>query len=180
MKRRALILLPLAACAGPQGPALPTPSSLRGSGDPPVAAIGNTAFVFGRPGSLAGRPADAADAIAQLEWLAVVLATDQRFTAMPPLVQPGLRSGRDEVRAAFGVPLDYPAPDAVAGFDAVAESLHRFDVTGAELAMAYLVGRARVPDALAMLNYLPPFRRAASGTAQAQIGLSELVRRGGG
>lgn len=178
MRRRLLLLLPLAGCAGAGGPVFPTPSSLQtGVGDPPTAAIGLTAYVFGQPGRVAGIPAAAADAIAQLEWITVILMTDQRFIGMPALVQPNMVAGRNEVRAAFGIAPDYPAADAVAGFDATARALRRGDVTGAGAALATMVGEERVGRALDILAVLPLFPRAAFGTAEAQRGQNEMRRR---
>lgn len=178
MRRRLLLLAPLAACGGPAGPVFPTPSSLNtGVGDPPTAAIGVTAFVFGQPRSVWGRPADAADAIAQLEWLTVILATDQRFIGMPALVQPNMVAGRNEVRAAFGIAPAYPAADAVDGFDATARALRRGDVVAAEAALLPMVGADRVGRALDILANLPAFPRAAFATAEAQRGQAAIRRR---
>ena len=92
--RRALSAMLLAAallgaCAqAPRpapGPEPVMPASLRQTvTDPARTAIGFTDAVFGRPASVAGRPAVVADAVAELEWLAVAIATDQRFdTALP-------------------------------------------------------------------------------------------------
>ena len=60
------------------------PATLRQTlSDPGRLSIDTTSAVFGNPRSVAGRPAAAADAVAELEWLTVNLATDQRWTAMP-------------------------------------------------------------------------------------------------
>lgn len=159
-------------------PIVPVPTSLRrGAGDPAVAAVGVTAYVFGQPRVVAGRPADAADAVAQLEWITVELATDQRWIGLRALVVPNLRIGRAEVRQAFGIPADTTPTAAVEAFDAVAQSLRGFDVTGAGAALEPLTGRAGISRALDLLDGMPVFPRAAFATAEAQRGVSELARR---
>jgi hypothetical protein len=182
--RRLLLMAPLLAGCVPVSrpvPFVPVPSSLRrGVGDPPVAAIGTLNVVFGQPGSVAGRPAEAADAVAQLEWLVTEISTDQRWTALPPLVLPSLRAGRDEVRAAFGIPAEAMPADVVRGFDGAALGLRDFDLTGAGDALERLVGRDRVGPTLERLSNLPPLPRAASAASMAQNGLQEMNRRGAG
>lgn len=179
-RRPLLAALLLAGCASQDRrvPSVPVPSSLqRGAGDPATAAIHVTAYVFGQPQSVAGKPADAADSIAQLEWLVDNLATDQRWIPMPALVLPNMRAGRDEVRRAFGVPLDLSTTDAVQGFDAAAQALRSFDLVGAGESLGAMVGEDRVGRALDLLANLPRFPRAAFATAEAQRGANEMNRR---
>jgi hypothetical protein len=186
--RRLLLLSPLfaplvAGCVPVTRPVpfVPVPASLRtGVGDPPVAAIGTINYVFGQPGRVAGRPAEAADAIAQLEWLVTEFATDQRWIAMPPLVLPSLRAGRDEVRQAFGIAAEATPAEVVVAFDGAAQGLRGFDVTGAGDALEPLVGRNGIGPALERLANLPPLPRAARAASVAQSGLSEMNRRGVG
>jgi hypothetical protein len=185
-RRRPLLLAPLlaplvAGCVPLTRPVpfVPVPTSLRlGLGDPAVAAINLLNDAFSRPGRLAGRPAEAADAIAQIEWLVTDIATDQRWFAMSPLVLPALRAGRDEIRQAFGIAADATPAEVVTGFDGAAEGLRDFDVSVAGDALEPLVGRDRIGPALEMLSNLPPLPLAARGAATAQRGLFEMNRRG--
>ncbi|WP_237217894.1 hypothetical protein, partial [Falsiroseomonas oryziterrae] len=108
-----LVALLLTACANlpPPQPGVTLPDSAQrqfGFTDPARSAILSSSFVFGQPGSVAGDPAAAAEALAQLEFLTVELATDQRWIGLDPLVVPMLAQGRAEARAAFG--LDPAAP----------------------------------------------------------------------
>jgi hypothetical protein len=184
--RRLLLIAPLfapllAACVPLTRPLpfVPVPSSLQtGVGDPPVAAITMLNYVFSQPGRLAGRPAEAADAIAQVEWLVTELATDQRWFALSPLVLPALRAGRDEIRRAFGIAADATPAEVVTGFDGAARGLRDFDVSVAGDALEPLVGRDRIGPALDMLANLPPLPLTARAAATAQRGLSEMNRRG--
>jgi len=179
-RRPLFAALLLAGCASldQRVPVVPVPSSLRrGAGDPATAAILVTAYVFGQPQTVAGRPADAADAIAQLEWLVDNLATDQRWIPMPALVLPNMRAGRDEVRRAFGVPLDLSTTDAVLGFDGAAQALRRFDLVAAGETLGGMVGDDQVGRALDLLASLPRLPRAAVATAEAQRGANEMNRR---
>ena len=66
--RGLLVALPLlGGCAGLGGPvpsAVLPPDAVEGAGDPTRAAILNTAYAFGNPASLVGRPDEAARAVA--------------------------------------------------------------------------------------------------------------------
>jgi hypothetical protein len=173
----------LSACAAPGpslGPAPNVPASLANSvTDPARTAINNTAAVFGNPPSVAGRPVQAANAISQLEWLTVTLATDQRFTAMPPTVAGAMRQGRDAVRQAFGVAPETTPQAAVTAFDGAAAALARSDRAAAETALAAVTGPAGAARAAALLSALPVVPQAAAGTAQASNGLVQMDNQGG-
>ncbi len=68
-----VVLLSLGGCAGPAVPipsAVLPPDAVEGAGDPTRAAILNTAYAFGSPAGLAGRPDEAARAVANYEYLA--------------------------------------------------------------------------------------------------------------
>lgn len=116
----ASLLLGLAACvpAGPQpsvsGPASWTaslPAELdRGAGDPARAALSRSSFAFSRPGRFANNPADAARAIADVEYLAVELA-GPRWVSMP-MGATQLTAARPEWRQALGIAPGAP-PQAV-------------------------------------------------------------------
>src|SRR5918995_1771278 len=70
----ALLLAAAAACAPSgqrprQGPVSLPADAVQGAGDPARAAILEAAHPFGNPARLAGRPAEAARAVADLEYL---------------------------------------------------------------------------------------------------------------
>jgi hypothetical protein len=108
------VLLFLNAC-GPQPPqvsaSLPADAIL-GAGDPLRSAAANTSVVFGSPQQLAGRPADAARAVAQMEYLAVQIPNNPRFPGISPTTGSQFVVARREWRGALGIPAEQP-PQAV-------------------------------------------------------------------
>jgi hypothetical protein len=170
----------LAACAG-QLPGfsasdLPsTPNSLRGTvTDPARSAIGNLSSVFGAPSRVAGQPVQVANAISQMEWLTVDLATNQRFTAMPPMVPGAMLEARNAVRQTFGVAPATTPQAAVTAFDGAAAALASGDGAAAEAAVATVTGQAGAARAVALLSNLPAIPQAANGVAAAANGLAQL------
>ncbi|WP_237217864.1 hypothetical protein, partial [Falsiroseomonas oryziterrae] len=107
------ILLLLAACAAlPPAQPLP-PVHTTGASDPTRQAVLAASWAFGTPGRLAGRPAEAARAAGQVEYLAAALPQDQRWIGARPTVFPALRDARVELRDALGIRQD--APDEAVG-----------------------------------------------------------------
>ena len=108
----AALLLGLAACtpAPGSGPAAPSaanwsavlpPDSVQGAGDPVRAAVFRSAHAFSQPATFAGRPADAARAIADVEFLSIELA-GPRWAGMP-WAATQLAGARAEWRGALGI-----------------------------------------------------------------------------
>lgn len=183
MRRSAALfgLVLLAACAQPQGGAAPAapaavmPATLRQTlSDPGRLSIDTTSAVFGNPRSVAGRPAAAADAVAELEWLTVNLTTDQRWTAMQGTVPTQMRAGRDEVRAALGIPADASTDAVINALDATAAALRAGNRAGATSAIAAVTGQANAARALGVLDALPALPRAQQATAAAANGLAQM------
>ena len=122
--RAALLCLPLglpllAGCSPPQQPpngwvTLPN-DAVVGAGDPVRAAMINTAFVFGNPGSVAGQPAEAARAVAKYAFLTVELPYGPRWRGFNPTVGIELGFGMREVEAAFGIAPNVPTQAVVDG-----------------------------------------------------------------
>lgn len=167
----------LAGCAAqqPAGPPLMVPAALQaGLTDPGRTAIGIVAAVFPNPASVRGQPVAVANAISDLEWLAVSLATDQRWTQMPPTVASQVRRGRDAVRSAFLVPADAQTNAVIAAFDGAARGLSTGNTAAATASLATVTGAANAPRALALLSDLPAIPPAAQAASQAQAGLSEM------
>jgi len=119
-----LAALALAACAGSLGPAasLP-PDAVMGAGDPLRSAITSTSLAFASPSRLAGRPAEAARAIAQMEYLAVEIPGNPRLVGDSPTLDAQLRSARQEWRAALGIPPEVPAQAVIDSLYAAARAL---------------------------------------------------------
>lgn len=186
MHRSVLLLLLAASACGPLPPrpdpvTLPQAALPQGAGDPTRGAIMTAAFVFGQPASVAGNPAAAAEALAQLEYLTVQLDTDQRWIELNPTTQILLREARAEARNAFGINQATPPQQALNGLYAASFALREGDRERAVAALAPLTGEAGVPAALARLEALPFLPKAAFATSYAQMGMTQMDsgRRGG-
>lgn len=115
MRRCSAVLLAavLAACAAtPQSPPVLLPAAAaRGAPSPQAAALRGSAEAFASPDRLQGRPALAAIAVAQLEWLAAEIPSGRDLRDWG-YAGPALLSARHEVRAWLGV-LQQAPPQAV-------------------------------------------------------------------
>ena len=124
---------------------------------------------LGDTGRWAGRPAEAAEAAAELEFLADAFATDPRYApeANPAALQE-LQAGRREMRAFLGIAPDAP-PDLVrAGLRRAAAALSRGSQAAAEAALsgpAFSYGPAATLGRLASMPRLPRVADAAGAAA---------------
>jgi hypothetical protein len=173
MRRRLAGLLPLlllGACAGPAARSVTALPERPGDAvtDPAHQAVFRAAYAFGDTSRLAGRPADAARAVADVEWLAVALPQDQRWIGASPLLFGRLEAARAELRGVLGIAPD-AAPSAVTQrlFSAAAA----LDQGRRAEAAAALGGE----DRLALLGALPPLPRTAFATHSAQAELGRLM-----
>lgn len=142
------------------------PDSIQGAGDPTRAALIRAASAFNQPGGLAGRPADAARAIADVEYLAVEL-TGPRWVGMP-LAASQLGGARPEWRAALGIPLTAPPQPII---DALYAARRALLAGQTDLAVASLPGSLFQPGgtaALARLANLPPLPQTAAAASLAE------------
>lgn len=176
----AALLLLLGACATAPHPTgaedLVLPAALdRGFSDPARAAAGVATVVFGRPAGVAGRPDLAAEAAANLEWLAVAVPTDQRFIGMPPAVAGQLAAGRAELRAALGIPAEARPAAVIGAMDAAAAALRRQDRAAALAALGAVTRPGGAEAALALLDALPLLPRAAEAAGATQNGLTRMI-----
>ncbi len=124
----AALLLAAAGCAPPgpqpqQGFVSLPPDAVQGAGDPTRTAILNAAYAFGSPASLNGRPAEAARAVAQLEFLASEIPSGARWREFDPTVGLELRGARQEARAALGIAPEAPTQAVVDALLATSRAL---------------------------------------------------------
>lgn len=108
MAAAGLALLALAGCAAQPATTLPSAAAQAGY-DPLPAAIRGAADAFAYPEALANKPAEAAVAVAQLEYLATEMMTPRRSLDFSGIIAPALQSARHEVRAWLGIPQGAPA-----------------------------------------------------------------------
>ena len=80
------------------------PGAVQGAGDPLSMAALNAASVFASPTPLSGRPADAAEAIAQMEYIVAVYPSDPRFFSAPIGLVSTMQRARLEWRGVLAIP----------------------------------------------------------------------------
>ena len=159
------LLFPLIAC----GPVLPGASlpldAVQGGGDPMRAAIYASSYAFNNPGGLAD-PAVAARASAQVEYLAVTVPIDPRYSFTPTLAGP-LAAARDELHAALGVAATAPPQAVVEGLYGASRALSARNPGAAADALSPAVFPNRQLT-LARLSAPGPLPLTAVATAQAE------------
>lgn len=184
------ILLPslgLSGCApdalpGPQGGAVLPPDAVVGAGDPTRAAILNTAYAFASPANLAGRPAEAAQSVANFEYLTVAIPTDPRYREFSPLVAINLVDGRAELRQALGIAPSALPQAVIDALYAAARALRAGDMVAAERLLVppnFTLGGAATLGRLAAMPAAPKANFAAS-LAQAEMTRVDQQGRGPG
>lgn len=180
MRNAALFLaLSVAACAtAPPPPVAVLPETGLGFGDPGRGAIGNTAYAFAAPATLAQRPAEAALAIAQAEYLAVDLTANQRWREFSPIVPMAFQQARPEWRAAVGVAPDAPPQPVIDALFAARDALQRGDAARAATALPAPLFRDGGHAALARLAALPALPQTASAARGAENELARMQRGG--
>lgn len=185
MRRLVLFgLLALAACQAPQGgfATLPPDSISGGTGDPDRSAILMSATAFAAPSRFAGHPADAARAVANLEYLADTLPTNPRWTGMNPIVGIALGIGRNEARDALGIDPAAPPQQVIDRLYAASRALAVQDAAGATASLDAAPFTAGGGATLTRLAALPPLPRAndAGALAAAELWRMQTDGRAGG
>lgn len=165
-----------------QAPPPPPPAGLvPATADPLRAALDAAAEAFADRGAgLAGRPAAAAQAVAQLEYLAATLPTDLRYARLAESVGRDLILARDEARNAVGVLAGAPAPAVIRGLLAAASALRAGDAAGAARAMPAPLFRPGGADSVARLGELGPLPQAAIATLFARQTVARVEALGSG
>jgi hypothetical protein len=186
MHRRTLLTLGLAVLAGcTQTPGTPPaagiqffnlrPFSIPFGTDPVVTSVMvSSSYLADPPGRLAGRPALAAQTVAQYEFAAVGL-DDLRFVGLNPMTQPMMARGRTALRETIGIRADAPPSVVIEGMTQVAGALQRDDRAAAEAAMARIpltVPPGQAVQTLSAMPLVPEANRASS------FALQELNRPG--
>ncbi|MDB5414568.1 MAG: hypothetical protein JWR10_2903 [Rubritepida sp.] len=168
MDRRAFFsLIALTGCAGEgltvYDPVRLPPDSIEGAGDPTRSAVTRSAFAFGNQAGLAGRPGEAARAIADMEFLAAALPADPRYQQRDPLLPGRLSQARTEWRQALGIPGEQPAQPLIDSFYMAWRASRAGDMAAAAGSLP--------PGVWARLGALPPLpqtSQAANAAARVQ------------
>jgi hypothetical protein len=181
MRASLLLLAPLAALAACTAqPREPTPTLPAGTApaDPvrdPTVQVGQAiASFFRRPP--ADQPAQAARAIAELEWLASTLPTNPQWAAVPSSGILELGQARNEARSALGIPRNAASQAVINGLSGAATGIEAGDRAavaralprsvfplGPEEIVRRLAQPPNVPSAMPALVSLSTVRSVSSG-----------------
>jgi hypothetical protein len=180
--RRAALLAGLgvlAGCATTPVPMarMPDDPSI-GLADPARQAIIHAAYAFAAPGSMQGRPWEAAQAIQEAEFLAVELNFGARWIEMSPLAKFAFQQARPEWRASLGID-QHAAAQAV--IDVLTTVRYAYGAQDAAAAAAALHPPLFTPGgaaAIAGLSALPPLPRTAWAARMALAEMWRIQRQG--
>ena len=141
MHRRLALLLLLGTAACAQQPAATLPGSLTptAAADPVVPVGVEMARFFRNPQP--NRPAEAARAIAELEWLADNLPSNPRWQNASSVGLNGLQQARWEARTALGIPRSARGQAVINGLAAAAQAIEAND----QAALARALPRSTFP-----------------------------------
>ena len=169
------ILLVLGACAvPPPGPTASLPAdAVIGAGDPLRSAIANTSVAFGSPQRLAGRPAEAAQAVAQMEYLAVEIPNNPRYPGISPTVGHQFAAARHEWRTSLGIPENLPPQPVIESLYAASRALRGGQAGAAAVALPSSVFPQGGQTAVLRLSSLPDL----PATNEASVAATEALRR---
>lgn len=182
---RAMILtlpavLAVAACA----PRTPVPvavlpaDAVVGAGDPTRAAIIGTSTAFATPGRLAGRPAEAARAVANYEYLTVELPNGPRWREFAGTLEGQLVEGRAELRSALGIAPGAPPQAVIESLYAASRALAAGDQPAAERLLSQPIYQGGGTATLQRLAALPPLPRANFAASSAASELNRMDTQG--
>ncbi len=178
----ACLALVAAACAElRQPPPPPPPAGLVGlSQDPLGTALAAATAAFADRGiALAGQPAAAAEAVANLEYVAATLPADPRYRRLAGGPGRDLALAREEVRDALGVDPDAPADAVIRSLLAAAAALRVGDSAAAARALPAPPFRPGGAASVARLGTLGPLPQAMVATSVATQGVAWLDAAGG-
>ena len=173
----ALALSLVAGCAEvTRPPPPPAPTDLAaGAPDPARAAIAAAAVAFADRGAgLLNRPAEAAQAAAQLEYATEAFAADPRWAAMPETVRREMLLARSELRDAIGLDAAAPSREAVSALLRAARALRAGDRRRAAAALSPPLFRPGGEGSIARLADTGPLPQVANATALAQVQAGRL------
>lgn len=184
LRRRAALLSGLALVAACTNQPPPPTAELPGPGagaitlDPARQAILHTSSLLGSPRGLAGRPAEAAQVISELEFLAVDLRWNSRWAAFSPLVAVAFEQARPEWRGALGISNAAAAQEVIDAMTVVRSAYASRNASAAADALRPPLVTPGGPDGVARLAALPPLPEAARAARMAESELWRMQRSG--
>ncbi|MBV9655613.1 MAG: hypothetical protein JOZ42_13735 [Acetobacteraceae bacterium] len=155
------------ACLSACGAVTPPPDTARlppnafgtyADGD--IGAINASSWAFADPARTRNNPADAARAIAAVDYLAGELSTSPRWDFMSPLTKMQMLQARTEVRSAAGIAPNAPSQDVVDQLLYASDALAAGNPQGAMAAMTPPTFTLPPGDTLARLASLPYLQEA--------------------
>jgi hypothetical protein len=136
--------------------------------DPVITASASASSNLADPRRIAGRPAVAAQVVAQYEFVTEQLR-EPRFVGVSPLAQPQMERGRTALRDTLGLRQDASPGLAIAQLTALAGALQQGNVVEAERVLGAAPFTRPPGEVLATLSampFVPDAARAASFTDQ--------------
>ena len=160
-----------AACGSVQ-PFVPDTARLTtaqlGSGfDPDTTAVYQAQWAFADPGRTYNRPIEAARAAASMDYIAGELYTSPRWARVTALTKEQLLRGRQEVRAALGIPPGTPSQAVVDHLTAAGNALAAGDQPAALALLSGPTFTTPPEQVLARLTNMPYLQMANVSTMRA-------------
>jgi hypothetical protein len=137
--------------------------------DPALASLNAATIAFAYPGTMQGRPAQMALAIASLDAMAGQFSAGGRWMAMDWISQQEMLDARDQVRAILGVPQDAPSQSVVDQLVAASHALDKGDQAAALAALSGPDFTKPPAQTLAILTRFPRVQIANRATMDANL-----------
>jgi hypothetical protein len=158
-------LLILAGCTPPADTAVMPPAS--GLVDP-VNAIQYANWAFSSPARTRGDPANAARAVAALDYAAGAMNTSPTLMFMSPVINNEMLDARQAVRSVLGISPNATSQEVVNSMVTVSGALGSGNQTAALAALNAPIFTLGPEPTLAVLTNMPPVRQANIATAHAE------------
>ncbi|NOG74080.1 hypothetical protein [Roseicella sp. DB1501] len=181
-RRPLLLVLGLGACAEMRQapPLLPISALTSNTADPIRGAMqAMTPALADQGRGLAGRPAEAAQAAAQLEFVTAAIPRDSRYAAVPDSVRRDFLLARTELRDALGVAEDAAPEPVVRALVTAAQALRRGDAARAAAALPAPMFRPGGERSVQRLGELGPLPQCAIASANLTQVVARLDATGG-
>ena len=143
------------------------PGQLGTGFDPDTTAVYQAQWAFADAGRTYGRPIEAARAAASMDYIAGQLYTSPRWARVSALTKEQLLQGRQEVRAALGIPPNTPSQAVVDHLAAAGNALAAGDQPAALALLSGPTFTAPPDQVLARLSNMPYLRMANVSTMRA-------------